>query len=52
MGVICEAKDENSKKKALDEKITLNDSDLIKDNELLIREKTNSTKPESKKIVS
>ena len=48
MGAICEANEEDNRKKALDDKITLNSSDQIKDDELLIREKSH----ESKKIVS
>ena len=48
MGAICEVNEEDNRKKALDDKITLNSSDQIKDDELLIREKSH----ESKKIVS
>ena len=35
MGAICEANEEDNRKKALDDKITLNSSDQIKDDELL-----------------
>ena len=52
MGAICEINEEENRKKPLDDKITLNSSDQIKDDELLIREKNHEIKSELKKIVS